>query len=142
MQTRKKLYTAYGQKSLTERQCQNWFARFRSGDVDLKDASRSGRPTEVDDDKIKVMIENNWRSMTQGIAEKLKISHTYVERHLEQPGYVNKLDICVPHKGRSRISMVWVPPLGFDPYCEGKWLPFQDKFTPSINSKKFMSQKL
>ena len=40
-------------------------------------------------------------------------------------------------KGRSRISMVCVPPLGFDPYCEGKWLPLQDKFTPSINSKIF-----
>ena len=39
-------------------------------------------------------------------------------------------------KGRSRISMVWVPPLGFDPYCEGEWLPLQNKFTPSINSKK------
>ena len=38
--------------------------------------------------------------------------------------------------------MVWVPPLGFDPYCEGKWLPLQDKFTPSINLKKFFLQKL
>ena len=28
----------YGEKSLTERQCQNWFARFRSGDFDLKNA--------------------------------------------------------------------------------------------------------
>ena len=26
-------------------------------------------------------------------------------------------------KGRSMIRMVWVPPLEFDPYCEGKWLP-------------------
>ena len=46
------------------------------------------------------------------------------------------------NKGRSRISMVWVPPLGFDPYCEGKWLPLQDEFTPSINSKKQFLQKL
>ena len=38
--------------------------------------------------------------------------------------------------------MVWVPPLGFDLYCEGKWLPFQDKFTLSINSKKICLQKL
>ena len=45
-------------------------------------------------------------------------------------------------KGRSRISMVWVPPLGFDLYCEGKWLPLQDKFTPSISLKKFFLQKL
>ena len=48
----------------------------------------------------------------------------------------------VEDKGRSRISMVWVPPLRFDPYCEGKWLPLQDKLTPSINSKKFFLQKL
>ena len=52
----------YGKKSLTKRQCQNWFARFRSGDFYLKDAPRSGHPTEVDDDKIKAMIENNRRN--------------------------------------------------------------------------------
>ena len=61
MQARKKLYDVYGEKSLTERQCQNWFARFRSGYLDLKDASRSGRPTEVYYDKIKAIIGNNWR---------------------------------------------------------------------------------
>ena len=38
---RKKLYDVYGEKSLTERQCQNWFARFRSEDFHLKDAPRS-----------------------------------------------------------------------------------------------------
>ena len=82
----------------TVRQCQNWFARFRSGDFDLKDAPRSGRPTEVDDDNIKAMIESNQRSTTRVIAEKLNISHTRVQRHLKQFGYVNKLDIWVPHK--------------------------------------------
>ena len=92
------MYDVYGEKSLTERQCQNWFLRFRSGDFDLKDASRSGRPTEVDDGKIKAMIENDRRSTTQEIAEKLNISHTRVERHLKQLGYVNKFDIWVPHK--------------------------------------------
>ena len=29
VQARKKLYDVYGEKSLTERQCRNWFARFR-----------------------------------------------------------------------------------------------------------------
>ena len=92
MLARKKLYDVYGEKSLTERQCQNWFARFRSEDFHLKDAPRSGRPTE-DDDKIKARIENNRRSTTREIAEKLNISHTCVERHLKQLGHVNKLDI-------------------------------------------------
>ena len=38
VQTRKKLYGVYGEKSLKGRQCQNWFARFRSGDFDLEGA--------------------------------------------------------------------------------------------------------
>ena len=80
VQARKKLYDVYGDKSLTERHFQNWFARFRSGYFNLKDAPRSGRPTEVDD-KIKAMIENNRRSTTREIAENLNISHTCIERH-------------------------------------------------------------
>ena len=63
VQARKKLYGIYDKKSLTERQCQNWFARFRSGDFHIKDAPRPGRPTEVED-KIKAVIENNRRSTT------------------------------------------------------------------------------
>ena len=98
VQARKKLYDVHGKKSLTEHLCQNWFARFRSGDFDLKDAPRSGRPTEVDDDKIRAMIENNRHSTTLQIAQKLNISHTCVERHLKQLGYVNELDIWVPHE--------------------------------------------
>ena len=53
VRAREELYDVYGEKSLTECQCQNWFARFCSGDFHLKGAPRSGRPTEVDGDKIK-----------------------------------------------------------------------------------------
>ena len=41
---------------------------------------------------------NNLCSTTQEVVEKLNISHTCVERYLKQLGYVNKLDIWVPHK--------------------------------------------
>ena len=78
MQSQKKLYDAYSEKSSTEHQCQNWFARFRSRDFDRKNAPRCGRTTEDDDDKIRVMIENNRRSTTREIAEKLNISHACV----------------------------------------------------------------
>ena len=96
-QAQKKLYDVYGEKSLTELQCQNWFACFRSGYFKLKDTSRSGCPTEVHDNKIKAMIENNRHRTTREIAEKLNISHRCVERHLKQLGFVKKLNIWVPH---------------------------------------------
>ena len=53
------------------------------GTVWQRCARCSGRPTGVDDDKIKAMIVNNRRNTTREIAEKLNISHRCVERHLK-----------------------------------------------------------
>ncbi|CAK9824001.1 hypothetical protein ANTRET_LOCUS2239 [Anthophora retusa] len=38
-QAQKKLCAVYGNEALKERQCRNWFARFRSGDFSLKKCS-------------------------------------------------------------------------------------------------------
>ncbi|EFN73368.1 Histone-lysine N-methyltransferase SETMAR, partial [Camponotus floridanus] len=73
-QAYEKLRKVYSDDALQERQCQNCFKKFRAGDFNFKDATRSGRPTEVDDDKIKALIKSNPRYMTREIAETLKIS--------------------------------------------------------------------
>nr|AAP51086.1 transposase [Forficula auricularia] len=98
LQAHKKLCAVYGDEALKERQCQNWFAKFRSGDFSLKDEKRSGRPVEVDDDLIKAIIDSDRHSTTREIAEKLHVSHTCIENHLKQLGYVQKLDTWVPHE--------------------------------------------
>ena len=54
--------------------CQEWFTKFRAADVSLDDASRSGRPFEVDSDQIKTLTENNQRSITWELDDILKIS--------------------------------------------------------------------
>ena len=56
------------------------------------------RPIEVDDDLIKAIIDSDCHSTTREIAEKLHISHTCIENHLKQLGYVQKLDTWVPHE--------------------------------------------
>lgn len=48
----------YAVDCITEDTCQNWFTRSCFGDFLLND-DRSGRPAEVDDDKMKVVIESN-----------------------------------------------------------------------------------
>ena len=46
--------------------------------------------------------------MTREIAEKLNISHTCVERHLKQLGYVNKLDTWVFYeRGIIKLTKRW-----------------------------------
>ena len=39
------------------RVCQNWFSKFRAGNTSCEDNERSGRPSVVDDDQIKTLIE-------------------------------------------------------------------------------------
>ena len=56
-QAAKKLRDVYYEEDLKDRQCRNWFDKFRSGNFSLKDEQHSGRPNEVDDDQIKAIIE-------------------------------------------------------------------------------------
>ncbi|GFU81657.1 transposase [Trichonephila clavipes] len=70
-QAHKKLCAVYGNETLKERLYQNWLAKFRSGDFSLKDEKRSGRPVELDDDLIKIIIDSDRHFTTREIAQKL-----------------------------------------------------------------------
>ena len=70
--TAKKLHDVYGEEALKDRQCWNWFDKFRSGDFWLKDEQRSGRPNKVDDDQIKTIIESDRYVTVWEIEEMLK----------------------------------------------------------------------
>jgi ATP/maltotriose-dependent transcriptional regulator MalT len=80
-----------------KRQCQNWFAKFRSDSFDVEDEPRSGRPVEVIEIIIKALIDANRRITTREIAERLNLSNSTVHDHLKRLGLISKLDICVPH---------------------------------------------
>ena len=72
VQARRKLCDVYGEDVLTERHCQNWFAKFRSGNFHL----------EADVDKIKPLIDANRRITTREIAERLNLSNATVHKHM------------------------------------------------------------
>ncbi|GFU72497.1 l-2-hydroxyglutarate dehydrogenase, mitochondrial [Trichonephila clavipes] len=59
VQARKKLTDVYGEGVLTVHQCQNWFAKFRSGNFDVEDDPRLGRPVEADKKAIKALVDAN-----------------------------------------------------------------------------------
>ena len=80
-QTHEELWAVYGNEAPKERQCQNWFAKFRSGDFSLKSAQRSGRPIKVDETHIKTIIDSDRHSTTREIVEKLDVSHICVEKN-------------------------------------------------------------
>lgn len=95
--TCRKICTVYGEDAVSERRTQEWFARFRSGNFDVKDARRSGRPIVENADKIMELIEVDRHVSTRSIAQELNTTHTTVLNHLSKAGYKKKLDVWVPH---------------------------------------------
>ena len=83
----------YGEEDLKDRQCRNWFDKFRYGDFSLKDEQRSGRPNVFDDDQIKAIIQLVRHVTVRKIEETLKIPKSRIVRHIQRFGLVKKLDI-------------------------------------------------
>ena len=90
--------TTYGENALDFRTCQNWFAEFKSGDFNLNDKERSGRPVEVNDDLLQELLEEDPRQLTRQLAKHLSVSQPTVWNRLQALGKVQKLGKWVPHK--------------------------------------------
>lgn len=104
-ETARKINQVYGPNSINERTVQLWFKKFRSGDFSLEDAPRSGRPTVIQDDNLKAMVEADPSQTVRGIAEELGVSHHAVEDGLKRIGKVKKLEKWVPHDLNDRQKL-------------------------------------
>ncbi|GFW11355.1 histone-lysine N-methyltransferase SETMAR [Trichonephila clavipes] len=105
VQARKKLTDVYGEGVLTVRQCQNWFAKFRSSNFDVEEAPRSERPVEADKDAIKALVDANRRIATREIGLRLNLSNSTVYDHLKGLGLSSKLDYGFPMFSQREICV-------------------------------------
>ncbi|GFT35750.1 histone-lysine N-methyltransferase SETMAR [Trichonephila clavipes] len=105
VQARKKLTDVYGEGVLTVRQCQNWFAKFRSGNFHVEDAPRSGRLIEAAKDAIKALVDANRRITAREIGFRLNLSNSKVYDHLNGLGLPSKLDVCDPNLLTTKICV-------------------------------------
>jgi len=97
-QTCEKIRDVYGEDVLSKSAACKWFARFRSGNFDVKDAPRSGRPIVEKVDEIPQKIEEDRHISSYDIAAELNINQKIVLNHLHKAGYKKKLDIWVLHE--------------------------------------------
>ena len=86
----KSICDAYPECALDVRTCQYWFARFKTGDYDLKDKERTGRPVEADDDFLEELLEEDPKQSTTELAIKLSVHQSTVCRRLQALGKVQK----------------------------------------------------
>ena len=57
----REICAVYGKGAIAERTAQYWFAKFKRGNFDLKDASHSGRPSEFDEERLNQLLHEDAR---------------------------------------------------------------------------------
>ncbi|KAJ0180769.1 hypothetical protein K1T71_004173 [Dendrolimus kikuchii] len=97
-QAAKKICDVYGPNAVSVRVAQIWFKRFQSGNFDIKDARRSGRPVTDKIDAIFEKVKQDRHISSYDVAGELGIDHKTVLAHLKKAGYTKKLDIWVNHE--------------------------------------------
>jgi len=84
--------------------CNFWFGRFKLGNFDLKDRSRSGRPEEVDNDVLEDLIPVDPRLSSVELFAILGFHQTTICDHLKSIGNVSKAEILVHTSCHQKVS--------------------------------------
>lgn len=80
----------YGENIIDVRTCANWFKRFKSGDFDISDKERSGRPAVVEEDKLQALLNEDSAQSTSELALQLGVDHSTIVRRLNAMGKIQK----------------------------------------------------
>ena len=83
--------------ALDVRKCQRWFSKFKSGNFDLSDSYRSGRPTTLDNDMLRAEVEANPCQTIEELSNTLNQPWSTIQEHLQQIGKVSRAGVWVPH---------------------------------------------
>ena len=83
---------AFDPGTANEHTVQWWFKKFCKGNESLEDEEGSGRPSEVDNNQLSVIIEADPLTATREVAKELNVDHSTVIWHLKQIGKVKKLN--------------------------------------------------
>ncbi|VDP02438.1 unnamed protein product [Heligmosomoides polygyrus] len=81
-----KINAAFGQGCSTIRTAYRWYQKFRNGDESLEEHEGRGRQSDVDEDKLRDVVEEDPYKGTREIAKVLGVSHNTAARHLKEIG--------------------------------------------------------
>lgn len=92
----------YGDHALAESTCRNWFSKFKSGDFDVVDKERSGRPEKFEDLELQALLDEDPCQTQNRLAETLGVSQKTISNRLKAMGKIRKCGKWVPHELNDR----------------------------------------
>lgn len=100
------LQEAYGVDAPSNTTCKDWFKRFRNGDLDVEDKSRSGRPKQFEDDDLKALLDADPQQTRHQLAGTLGISKSVISMRLKAMRVKNKDGVWIQRKNEGNRNNV------------------------------------
>lgn len=100
IQAVREINEVYGEGSISPRTAREWYAKFKAGTFDFRDVHRTGRPLQVDEERLKELVEEDDSQSCQDLGDKLDCSRSTVRKHLTSLGFEQKEGKWVPRKDR------------------------------------------
>ena len=97
-ETARDINEVFGPGTTTERIAQWWFKKFHGGDDESLEDEHSGRPSDVDNDQLRALVEANPCTTVRELASELDGTYMIISNHLREIGKTKKLDKWVPHE--------------------------------------------
>ena len=113
------LLKMFGEGTVSDRTCRRWYEKFETGDFELSDKPRSGRPSLIDDDVVKAMLEQDpfLTTSEKGLIQLNKPFLTIIEKHFDSNEYYGTryLEIAsfIPHNDTRKRESDHILPLIF-----------------------------
>lgn len=83
IETAKRINTAFGPGTTSDRTVRFWYKRFDDGDISCEDQPRSGQPTSFDEDALRRELELHPDYSTRDLEKALGQPRTTIDRHLK-----------------------------------------------------------
>lgn len=96
----------------------------------------SGRPSEVDDDKLKAIIESIMLLTVREVAKQVNVSHKTIENPIKRQGHVKNFDISVPHELKE-IHLIHRINICYTHFKLNAFDPFREKLSLAMKNGSF-----
>jgi len=96
------LAEVYGEHGPSIKTCEKWLRQFKSGDFNLKDSDRSGRPKTFENADLQALLDEDDAQTEKQLAEALNVGRSTISERLKAMGKIQKAGKWVPHELNDR----------------------------------------